>query len=123
MLHITPNGPMPCGVTVGTCPYGKPVDHFDNVADAQRFYEQKMFKENRTLKSTTKKSLSSRRAAESLKLTGTDKVIADFKLMKKASKINSKKEFMKKNDHILTPVSDREKAHLKQMNKVLATIK
>lgn len=123
MYHITPDGPGNCSATIGTCPYGKPVDHFDNIADAQRFYEKQMFEQNGKLTSATKKSVSARYAAKSLKLTGTDKTIADLKIIKQKPIRNTKKDFIKKHNHILTPVSQREQAELKHIQGVLANFK
>lgn len=123
MYHITPDGPKTCSATIGACHYGKPVDHFDNIADAQRFYEKQMFKQNGTLTSATKKSVSARYAAESLKLTGTDKIISDLKIIKQRPVRDTKKDFIKKHNHILTPVSQREQTELKHIQGVLASFK
>lgn len=119
MYHLTPDGPKTCTATIGQCKYGKPVNHFDNIADAQRFYEKKMFEENGRLHTTTKKSLSERKALKALEPTGKDKTIADFKKFKEMSKTNKPKAFVKNYDHVLTPVSAKEKREVQKIQAVL----
>jgi len=120
MYHITPDGPKPCTATIGTCKYGKPVSHFDNISDAQRFYEKRMFEENGHIVSATKKSLSARKAAQSKELTGKEKAIADLKAFKQKQKHkNLEQDFIKKHDHMIYPINEPEKTRVRKMRKIL----